>query len=213
MAILIAVKLSNIQWIQGDYYRQLAKERTVKQFDIPANRGNVYSSDGSLLATSVPNYTIRFDALASQKEDFDEYVKPLADSLSAMLGKSSSYYYNRFRKARVNKNRYLLVARGLSYTEYIRVKSFPLFEKGPYKGGIITEQKTVREHPIGKIAARTIGYERINNNGRALHVGIEGAFAEHLNGTDGKRMMQKIAKNQWKPISDNNEVEPLMVVM
>lgn len=209
MAILIAVKLSNIQWIQGDYYRQLAKERTVKQFDIPANRGNVYSSDGSLLATSVPNYTIRFDALASQKEDFDEYVKPLADSLSVMLGKSSSYYYSRFRKARVNKNRYLLVARGLSYTEYIRIKSFPLFEKGPYKGGIITEQKTVREHPIGKIAARTIGYERVNNNGRALHVGIEGAFAEHLNGTDGKRMMQKIAKNQWKPISDNNEVEPV----
>lgn len=209
MAILVAVKLSNIQWIQGDYYRQLAKERTVKQFDIPANRGNVYSSDGSLLATSVPNYTIRFDALAPQKEDFDENVKPLADSLSVMLGKSSSYYYSRFRNARVNKNRYLLVAKGLSYTEYIRIKSFPLFEKGPYKGGIITEQKTVREHPIGKIAARTIGYERLNNNGRALHVGIEGAFAEHLNGTDGKRMMQKIAKNQWKPISDNNEVEPI----
>ena len=209
MAILVAVKLSNIQWVQGDYYRKLAKERTVKQFDIPANRGNVYSSDGSLLATSVPNYTIRFDALAPQKEDFDENVKPLADSLSVMLGKSPSYYYSRFRNARVNKNRYLLVARGLSYTEYIRIKSFPLFEKGPYQGGIITEQKTVREHPIGKIAARTIGYERLNNNGRALHVGIEGAFAEYLNGTDGKRMMQKIAKNQWKPISDNNEIEPV----
>jgi cell division protein FtsI/penicillin-binding protein 2 len=43
----------NIQWVEGDYYRKLAKERTVKNFVIPANKGNIYSSDGSLLATSI----------------------------------------------------------------------------------------------------------------------------------------------------------------
>ncbi|OIQ22526.1 MAG: penicillin-binding protein [Flavobacterium sp. MedPE-SWcel] len=209
MAILIAVKLTNIQWVEGDYYRELAHERTVRDFTIPANRGNVYSADGSLLATSIPNYTIRFDALASKKEDFDKYLSPLADSLSVMLGKSKSYYYNRLRKARTNRNRYLLITKGLSYTEYTRIKSFPLFEKGAYRGGVITEQKTVREHPIGKIAERTIGYERLSHSGKNLEVGIEGAFAQYLNGTDGKRMMQKIAKSQWKPISDNNEIEPV----
>ena len=62
MAIAIAVKLTNIQWVEGDYYRKLAKERTVKNFVIPANKGNIYSADGSLLATSIPNYEIRFDA-------------------------------------------------------------------------------------------------------------------------------------------------------
>jgi hypothetical protein len=46
MAIAIAVKLTNIQWV--DYYRKLAKERTVKNFVIPANKGNIYSADGSL---------------------------------------------------------------------------------------------------------------------------------------------------------------------
>jgi cell division protein FtsI (penicillin-binding protein 3) len=30
VAIAIAVKLTNIQWVEGDYYRKLAKERTVK---------------------------------------------------------------------------------------------------------------------------------------------------------------------------------------
>jgi len=54
----------------------------------------------------------------------------------------------------------------LSYTEYIRVKSFPLFNLGAYKGGLITEQRTVREHPIGVIAERTIGYDRIDENGK-----------------------------------------------
>src|SRR5688572_3152578 len=86
MAILVTVKLANIQWVEGDYYRKLAKDRTVKDFTIPANRGNVYSADGSLLATSIPNYKIRFDAVAPSKEDFNKYLEPLADSLSVMLG-------------------------------------------------------------------------------------------------------------------------------
>lgn len=209
MAILIAVKLTNIQWVEGDYYRELAKERTVRNFVIPANRGNVYSADGSLLATSIPNYDIRFDALAPKEEDFNEYLQPLADSLEVMFSKPAGYYHSELRKARANKNRYLLIVKGLSYTEYLRIKSFPLFKLGAYKGGIITEQRTVREHPIGKIAKRTIGYDKIDYNGRNKEVGIEGAFAKYLDGKDGKRMMQKIAKNQWKPISDNNEVEPV----
>jgi len=43
--IAITVKLTNIQWVEGDYYRKLAKERTVKTFVIPANKGNIYSAD------------------------------------------------------------------------------------------------------------------------------------------------------------------------
>ncbi|KGO92060.1 penicillin-binding protein [Flavobacterium subsaxonicum] len=204
MACLIAIKLTNIQWVEGDYYRQLAKDRTVKNFDIPANRGNVYSADGSLLATSIPNYTIRFDALAPKREDFDDNVQDLADSLAVMLGQQpAAKYYHDLRKARTNKNRYMLVAKDLSYTELLRIKSFPLFNKGAFKGGIITEQKIIREHPIGKIAKRTIGYDEERD------VGIEGAFAQYLKGKNGRRMMQKIAKNQWKPISDLNEVEPV----
>jgi cell division protein FtsI (penicillin-binding protein 3) len=209
MAVLIIIKVTNIQWVEGDFYRQLAKDRSVRNFVIPANKGNVYSADGSLLATSIPNYKIRFDAIAPKTEDFKKYIAPLADSLSVMLGKPAGHYYAELRKARTNKNRYYLIARDLSYTEYMRIKSFPLFNLGAFKGGIITEQRTVREHPIGKIAERTIGYERVDHKGENLEVGIEGAFANYLNGKDGKRLMQKIAKNQWKPISDNNEVEPV----
>ncbi len=208
MATAIGVKLTNIQWVEGDYYRKLAKERSVKNFPLPANRGNVYSSDGSLLATSIPEYTIRFDAVAPTKENFDENVKALSDSLSVLLHKPSSVFLNDFRKARANKNRYFFVARDLSYTEYMAVKSFPLFNLGANKGGMITEQKTVREHPIGKIAERTIGYERLDESGRPIQVGIEGAFGYYLNGKDGKVLKQKIAQGQWKPIRDNNEVEP-----
>jgi cell division protein FtsI (penicillin-binding protein 3) len=208
MTIGIIVKLTNIQWVEGNYYRKLAKERTVKNFVIPANKGNIYSSDGSLLATSIPNYNIRFDALAPKLEVFEKNIDQLSDSLSNLLGKSSSYYQTELRLARTNKSRYFLLAKDLSFTEYMRIKSFPLLKLGAYKGGIITEQFTVREHPIGKIAERTIGYERRDESGELLQVGIEGAFGKYLKGSDGKILKQKIAKGQWKPISDNNVVDP-----
>lgn len=208
MALAITVKLTNIQWVEGDYYRKLAKDRTVKTFVIPANKGNIYSADGSLLATSIPNYTIRFDAVTPKAKDFDSKVDSLAMGLSKLLGKPSSYYESLLRKARTNKSRYTLIAENLSYTQYATIKKMPLFNKGANRGGIIVEQKTIREHPIGKIAERTIGYERIDESGHPKRVGIEGAFGKYLNGKDGKILKQKIAKGQWKPIRDQNEVDP-----
>ncbi len=208
MAIAITIKLTNIQWVHGDHYRKLAKERTVKTFVIQANKGNIYSSDGSLLATSIPNYTIRFDAVVPKEEDFEKNVKPLSDDLSKLLGKPSSYFQALLRKARNHKNRYTLIAEKLSYTEYAKLKTFPLFEKGANRGGIIVDPQTVRVHPIGQIAERTIGYDKLNEEGIRKQVGIEGAFGKYLNGKDGKILKQKIAKGQWKPIRDVNEVDP-----
>jgi cell division protein FtsI (penicillin-binding protein 3) len=210
MAIAIVVKLTNIQWVDGDYYRKLAKQRTVRNFVIPANKGNIYSADGSLLATSIPNYEIRFDAKAPKTETFEKYVKQLSDSLATVLDRPAGYYEKELRKARENKNRYYLIARKLSYTEYVKIKNFPLFKLGAFKGGIIVEQETVRKHPIGKIAERTIGYDKIDPaTGVEVGKGIEWAFKNYLNGKDGKILKQKIAKGQWKPIRDVNEVDPV----
>ena len=208
-ALAVAVKLINIQFVQGEKYKALALERTEKVFTIAPNRGNIYADDGSLLATSVPKYDIRFDALTVSGKNFEKYLKPLSDSLSVMFGKSSAHYQKTLRRARANKNRYFLIARNLGYTEFMRVKKFPMFSLGAYKGGFVTEQRTKREHPIGKIAERTVGYERKDENGYYTRVGLEGAFGQYLRGEEGKRLKQKIAKGQWKPISDENQLEPV----
>ena len=128
--------------------------------------------------------------------------------LGKQFGKSASHYEKVLRKARTNKNRYALIARNIEYSDYIKVKTFPLFNQGPYKGGLIVEQRTVREHPLGKIAERSVGYERFDENGYATRVGLEGAFGNYLRGIEGKRLKQKIAKGQWKPIGLDNIVEP-----
>ncbi|WGK65265.1 penicillin-binding protein [Croceiramulus getboli] len=207
-ALAIVGKLLSIQYIQGDDYRKLAAQRTEKMFTIPANRGNLYAGDGSLLATSVPKYDIRFDALAPSAEDFNAHIEGLAKGLSQLLGNTPDFYSNKMRKARANKNRYLFIAKGLGHGQYLKLKSLPLFEKGPYRGGLITEERTVREHPLDKMAERTVGYERKDEDGYYTRVGLEGAFGPYLRGKEGRRLKQKIAKGQWKPMGANNIVEP-----
>ncbi|WP_299434203.1 penicillin-binding protein [uncultured Aquimarina sp.] len=208
-AILVVVKLVKTQFVEGDMYRAKGEKRVFKTFDIPANRGNLYDSKGNLLATSVPKYDIRFDAVTVTDKDFRENINELSKALSEEFGKSSEHYDDVLRRARDNKNRYFLVRRNLGYSQYMRVKNFPLFKYGSNRGGLIVEQRTIREHPIGKIAERTVGYERRDDQGYYTRVGLEGAYGPFLRGKEGKRKKQKIAKNQWKPIGDANEVEPL----
>ncbi|MEY8019568.1 penicillin-binding protein [Muriicola sp. SD30] len=205
---LVLFKLVSIQMVQGDKYKELALQRTEKMFTIPPNRGNLYSDDGSLLATSVSKYAIRFDAVTVKDEDFQRHAGPLAAKLGALLNKPASHFERLLRKAKVNKNRYALIARNLDYSQYMSIKEFPLFNMGPYRGGLIVDQKTVREHPLGKIAERSVGYERFDENGYVTRVGLEGAFGEYLRGKEGKRLKQKIAKGQWKPIGLDNIIEP-----
>ena len=208
-ALAVVFKLCSIQFVQGDQYRSLAEERIVKNVEIPANRGNVYSADGSLLATSIPKYDIRIDAIQPKDEVFNKYIKALGDSLSNYSGKPSSYHQNIIKKARKNKNRYFLLARNISYSDYIRLRNFPLLELGAIRGGLIVEQTTRREHPMGGIAERTIGYEKIDEDGNVTRPGIDGYFGvDYLRGKNGKRLKQKIGNGQWKPIVDYNQVEP-----
>lgn len=203
LAIFIYVKLCDIQISDGEKYRELAETYTIKDFVIPANRGNIYADDESLLATSIPKYDVRFDAVTVSKQDFDENLEPLSEAMAKKFGKTKSHWRNLFLKARADQNRYAPVIANLSYSDYLELKKFPMFSLGPFKGGIITEQRTVREHPIGKIAERTVGNDRDNNP-----VGLEGAFNHYLQGVDGRHLKQKIAKGQWKPIFGENEIEP-----
>ena len=86
-----------------------------------------------------------------------------------------------------------------------KIKSFPLFELGGYKGGLIVEQLTERDYPIGGIAQRTVGYERYDDFGNSMRPGLDGAFGpKYLKGKSGSRFSQKIGQGQWKPVSDDN---------
>ena len=208
-ALMVVYNLTKIQFVNGDSYRALAEKRTLKDVVIPANRGNIYSLNGNLLATSVPKYDIRIDLVTSTTQNFEMFLGGLCDSLSNFNKSSKIELQKQLRKARENKNRYFLLASNLDYSDYLRFRSFPLLKLGSFRGGLIVEQKTKRDYPLGGIAQRSIGYERMDTQGYITRVGIDGAFGEkYLRGVNGKRLKQSIGKGQWKPIDDFNQTEP-----
>lgn len=208
-AVGVVVKLVDIQMVKGGEYKELATRKMEKMFTIEPNRGNIYADDGSLLAASVAKYEIRFDANTVKEEHWQEFMGPLCDSLSVLFDKPSAHYRQLLRKARANKNGYKLIARNVEYLEYARMRKFPLFRLGPNKGGFIEKHRVVRDYPLGKIAARSIGYERMDAEGHYTRVGLDGAFGiNYLRGHEGKRLKQKSAGSQWKPVGFDNIVEP-----
>lgn len=207
-ALVLVGKLIYIQFYENDKDLGIEPETLVKNVVLEPSRGDIYDADGNILATSISRYELHWDAITPSAYLFETHKKDLADSLAQIYSRPSSQILQELEKARKQKNRYWLVAKDLSYSEYMRFKNFPIFNQNVYRGGLIVEQEIKREHPLGKIAERTIGYELQDKNGAYFRVGLEGAFSEYLRGDYGLRLKQKIANGQWKPISDSNEKEP-----
>lgn len=207
-AIVILSQALNVQVVQGAKWKEKAENLTVGYKSIEAVRGNIYAADGSLLATSVPKYEVRFDPNIPALTDAIFYQN--LDSLSYRLAtmypeKSAAEYRRELKSARENGSRYHLIKRNVKYTDLKQIKQFPLFRKGRFKGGLVYTQQNKRVKPFNFLAARTIGYEREG----IKPVGLEGAYRRELGGVNGKQLMQKIAGGVWMPISDESEIEPV----
>ena len=207
-SFFLIFKLFYLQLKDGEKYKKIAKSKIIKNVVLEPSRGNIYSSDNEILATSISSYEIRWDATVVNNQYFNDNKKALIDSISSFLKISNEKIKNKIELARKKQNRYVLIAKNLSYSQYMRVKKFPIFNLNSYKGGFIVEQKLVREQPLGKIAERTIGYEKKDVSGSYFRVGLEGAFSQYLKGEKGYRLKQKIANGQWKPVNFINEKEP-----
>ncbi|KQC02402.1 penicillin-binding protein [Pedobacter sp. Hv1] len=208
-AFAVLLRLGDVQFIQGKKWKAMADSLSVREFDIAAARGNIYSVDGSLLATSVPEYELRMDVFAGgiQKDEvFNSKVDSLAMKLSQFFKDKSSKDYSRMlRKARQDSVGYLLIKRKVSYQDLKIVRTFPLYNIGKYTGGLIAIQQNKRILPFKDLAARTIGYKNENvKNG----VGLEGSFGNYINGESGKQIMQRISGGAWQPVNHDMEVAP-----
>ena len=201
-------KLIHLQFYSNTEGLGIAPEALVKNIVLEPSHGDIYAADGNILATSVTRYSLYWDAVTPSLSLFNENKRTLADSIAVLTSKTPTVVLDQLENARKQKSRYWPVVKDVSYSTFKRFKSFPIFNKSPYKGGLIVEQEIKREHPLGKIAERSIGYEKLDKDGTYFRVGLEGAFSQYLRGDPGLRLKQKIANGQWKPISDSNEKEP-----
>ncbi|MBL7881260.1 MAG: PASTA domain-containing protein [Chryseobacterium gambrini] len=196
---IVILQNTNVQEIKDDYINKNYREATLK-----AARGNLFASDGSILATTVMRYDIYLDFKTMKDTIYTNNIGALTDSLSKMFGKPRAEFRKKFDEQRKKKNQYYTLVKGLDFDQYDRIRKFPIFKRGKNKGGFIVDRNYKRELATSEIGAGTIGMDD------GVHTaGLEGAFSKYLRGTDGKRLEQRINSSQWKPIDYWKVQEPV----
>ena len=206
LGLVIAYKIFDIQVFQGQEWSAMAKRIGLQYRVVKATRGNILSDNGSLLATSLPFYKVAFDPSRASHSLFTSQIDTLSYLLSRHFGdRTPGEYRQLITDARVSGKRYLVLNRSLiDYQEKKTMTSWPVFEKGRMKGGVIFEKVEKRFQPFNYLADRTIGF--INEN--EVGAGLEYSFNQDLAGRDGKALYQKVAGGNWKPIFDGSEIRP-----
>jgi cell division protein FtsI (penicillin-binding protein 3) len=204
-AIAVVVKIGHIQMVEGERWAAMGERITFDYKRVKATRGNIYSDNGSLLATSLPFYKIAFDATIPTDEVFKAGVDSLAYHLSRFFKDRSQKEYKRFLiDARETGKQYVVVnRRKVDYQEKKMMMKWPIFREGRLRGGAIFEKVDVRYMPFANLARRTVGFINENEHG----AGLEYSFNEQLAGQDGYAYYQKIAGGVWKPVFDANNIK------
>ncbi len=169
--------------------------RSVKR--IP-RRGEVLDINHTPLITSVSFFEIHMDPTVCKQQDFDDNIMELSQKLSGLFPEMSAHEYEtHIRRGRERGQRYLLIKRKATNYERNLLRTFPIFNLGRNKGGLIDLEETIiRKRPHGELLKRTLGYYKKTKN-EELRVGIEGAFHEYLVGEPGLEIEQKISTG-WK---------------
>ena len=125
------------------------KYNVTRTVNVSASRGNIYADDLSLLATSIPEYEIRWDAKQVDEELFLSEVEELSSLLSTLFeDKSASEYSTFLRKIWKKQSRYALIKRKVNFNDLKALKRFPIFKEGRYKGGFQYKQLNIRQKPF-----------------------------------------------------------------
>ena len=204
-AVGIVAKTAQIQFAEGEEWAAMGERISFDYKRVKATRGNIYSDNGSLLATSLPFYKVAYDATMPSNEIFKKGVDSLALNLSKFFKDKSKTEYKRILlDARSSGKQYIVLNRKrIDYQENKKMMTWPIFREGRFRGGSIFEKVDIRYHPFSNLSERTIGYVNENDKG----VGLEYSFHKELGGQDGYAYYQKIAGGVWKPIFDANNVK------
>lgn len=232
VGIAVVVGIINIQWVHGDEWRERAKKREADLRTDPARRGNIYSSDGKILATTVTEcdlYLDLFNAPALDEHGHEVYDRrgrlveqgPITDSNflhsldtvcrmlhDAIPSRSVDYYRERMMTERTKEKprRCFLVERGVPYSVWLEIRRLPGWERGVVKqvdGQSVVHQ--VRAHIYGNMAGNTIGFR--NRRESLSYTGLEGAYDSILRGQDGLFNCRRLTKGIWLPDNQQSRKE------
>jgi len=208
IAAALLIRILILQYVQHGKWAAMSEKYVFKTAEMPANRGDILATDGRLLASSVPYYTIYMDTRSTgmSGDTWSNGINGLSEGLSRLLGERSAAGWKQLiTDARRKGDRYFLIKRKVDYETLKRLKSLPIFREGQYKGGMVTQVENMRILPNYGLAARTIGY--LNQGSNGTEVGIEGAFDKDLAGKNGVAVEQRLTGGDWITVEGANSVE------
>ena len=213
--IFVVVQIVVIQTTERDNWLAEQKKGKKTEIIVKPKRGNIYASDGRLMASSIPTYRIYMDMRVEPlKKDtlFYKNIDSLSICLSRMFKDKSANQYkidltNAFKKG---EQRYPVYPKRIPYYQLKELRTFPLFRTGRYKSGLFSEEYVHRVKPFGSLASRTIGdvYAVDSMGGRS---GLEQYYDKVLTGKPGFSTQQKIA-NVRQEIIDIEPVDGMDIV-
>lgn len=208
LAVGIIWSIVKIQFVEGEKWKQLSDSLTLRMIDIPATRGSIYSDDGNLLATSIPQYSVSLDFVTIKqhhKDSFESHIPTISKAFAQILGNKTVAEYKKILTTHYAKgSRYVTLKRRASFIEVNALKDLPIFHHNRFKSGMMLEERTIRKKPYNTLAFRTIGFVNENRKG----AGIELTFNEELEGDSGRMLVQKIAGGFLRPINEEAEIQP-----
>ena len=157
--LIILYNVGKIQFVEGKAWNKEAFKDRQENRDVPANRGNILSYDGQLMASTVPSYTLLMDFKSVEEDTLMKYLLPLSSRLSAKLKDKSPFQYQQHLLQGMHKQStaWQVSHVKINYLDLKEIYKFPLFSKGQYKSGLYVRKYLQRKKPFGSLASRTIG--------------------------------------------------------
>lgn len=177
----LVLRLYYLQLVQGPWYAQKAANQQLRDTVIPAARGEIYSSDGALLATSATCWTIR----ASPREMADEDVEKAAVGLAEILDLNPDKVREKFSQRKSND---CLLKYRVDRETADAVRAFCSENQ---ISGVFINQDTKRYYPQGELLASVLGFTNVDNDGMS---GLELKYNKTLTGQKGRVLT---AANAW----------------
>lgn len=204
--LLVLGKTAYIMFVEHDYWMTVSLRYEKKLKPLPATRGNILSADGQVLATSLPEYRLFLDPMSwepdSARRAKDQVVRDsiLNTKLDSMLTGVKriipDFEVERTREAILKGRKKCshsisLYPKRVTYIQLTELKKLPLLNLPLGKSGFYTEEYRRRKNPYGRLAIRTIGSLRSEND-EPLN-GLELAFDSLLSGKPGTYHKLKVA--------------------
>lgn len=205
MGIAIVVKGAMIMFAERQYWQDVADRFVKENVAVKPNRGNILSSDGKLMASSLPEYRIYMDFKAGgEKKDtmLMNHLGEISEGLHQIFpDRSAAEFKKHLLNGRKKGSRnFLIYPKRISYIQYKEAKRLPVFNLNKYSGGFHEQVYNQRKKPFGSLAAQTLG-RLYADTALGARNGIELAFDTLLKGRDGITHRQKVM-NKYLNIVD-----------